>query len=117
MSNKHGVSIIIAESLEEKDKMAASVGVEVTFPFDEILLHVREKDPVFHLVTSDLNQAHSLVRLLNARRAIISIHSANKPYILNWELERIKKSLTSPQITWDDPEPYNAFEDIGYSRK
>lgn len=119
----NGISIIIGSSLAEIDKLAECVNVEVTVPFSELIDHLWKKDIVFHLVLDDRSKARAFVKVICPAKAIIGIDD-KEPEIIGWHRERLMTMIHSTDKKPDErvalerpDDDYDAFADIGYSRK
>lgn len=117
MNSRPGVSLIVADSIEEYNRLAEIFGVEYGHRVEDMLDHLDIKEPVFYFITDDISKAHNLVRVLNPNRSVISIGCMRKPLIKNWDLKWIQHTLNHSEASNhpDEVEKDDPWASLGYA--
>jgi hypothetical protein len=136
MRNDNGVSIVLADSEVELQRLLKHLGVAVSYPLER-LVEVSLSDPeaVFHIILTTQGEMDRLVQYLNVRRGVTSV-AGKRNFIgfnVDWmtrmlaerDLDQAIEVATAPVrpmpkpvlVRMDDEERDDPYAELGYVRR
>lgn len=136
MRNDNGVSIVLADSEVELQRLLKHLGVAVSYPLERLVeVSLSNPEAVFHVILATQGEMDRLVQYLNVRRGITSV-AGKRNFIgfnVDWmtrmlaerDLDRAIEVATAPVrpmpkpvlVRMDDEERDDPYAELGYARR